>query len=197
MSQPDGSRPVRGSAQADADPPWSADDAGVAGNERLTALAGAVLLVLTVVALVIAANVRTLMSAHVFAGVLLAGPLTVKIGSTGYLVLLPLLAIHVSAHIRQVPRLIADDWRLHLRVRVPGRGRRLGVVAGSLVAAAIAAVLVHSGATPLIASSKGNAIGPLPVIAGVLVAALTLAARRALRRYLPRPRRADERNSQR
>jgi len=57
---------------------------GVLGNERLTALAGGILLVLIVVEVVTTARLRTFMSAHVFVGMLLAGPLAVKLGSTGY-----------------------------------------------------------------------------------------------------------------
>jgi hypothetical protein len=57
---------------------------GVLGNERLTALAGGILLVLIVVELVTTARLRTFMSAHVFVGMVLAGPLIVKLGSTGY-----------------------------------------------------------------------------------------------------------------
>src|SRR5260221_12965142 len=57
---------------------------GVIGNERLTALAGAVLLVLIVVELVTVANLRAGLAVHFLIGVLLAGPLTVKLGSTGY-----------------------------------------------------------------------------------------------------------------
>lgn len=60
------------------------DKSGVVGNERMTALAGAVLLVLILVELVTSASLRTLLSAHVFVGVLLVGPLAVKLGSTGY-----------------------------------------------------------------------------------------------------------------
>src|SRR5438128_8102981 len=56
----------------------------VVGNERMTALAGAVLLVLILVELVTTANLRALVSVHVLVGVLLAGPLAVKIGSTFY-----------------------------------------------------------------------------------------------------------------
>ena len=56
---------------------------GIVGNERLTALAGAVLLVLILVEFVSAANLHAL-PIHVFVGVLLAGPLVVKLGSTGY-----------------------------------------------------------------------------------------------------------------
>ncbi|HEX7735217.1 MAG TPA: hypothetical protein VF458_10140 [Ktedonobacteraceae bacterium] len=57
---------------------------GVIGNERLTAVAGAMLLVLFVVELVTVPNLRAGLAIHVFIGVLLAGPLAVKLGSTGY-----------------------------------------------------------------------------------------------------------------
>jgi hypothetical protein len=57
---------------------------GVVGNERLTALAGAVLLVLILVEIVSAAYLHALLPIHIFVGVLLAGPLVVKLGSTGY-----------------------------------------------------------------------------------------------------------------
>ena len=57
---------------------------GVVGNERLTALAGAVLLMLLLVELISSASLHTLMPVHVFVGVLLAGPLIVKLGSTGW-----------------------------------------------------------------------------------------------------------------
>ena len=58
------------------------EQSAVVGNERMTALASAVLLVLILVELVSAAILRTLLSIHVFAGVLLVGPLVVKLGST-------------------------------------------------------------------------------------------------------------------
>jgi hypothetical protein len=64
--------------------PAMAEEAGVAGNERLTALAGAVLLVLIVAEVATIPNLDDLMSVHVFVGVLLAGPLAVKIASTGW-----------------------------------------------------------------------------------------------------------------
>jgi hypothetical protein len=57
---------------------------GVLGNERLTALAGAVLLVLIVVELATLPSIRALMSLHVFVGVALAGPPAVKTASTGW-----------------------------------------------------------------------------------------------------------------
>ncbi len=71
------------SGQTRAEERNSDDQSAVVGNERMTALAGAVLLVLILVELVSAAYLRTLLSAHVFAGVILVGPLVVKLGSTG------------------------------------------------------------------------------------------------------------------
>ncbi len=60
------------------------DNRGVAANERLTAMAGAALLVVFVVELATMSNLGTLLSVHVFVGVLMAGPLAVKLGSTGW-----------------------------------------------------------------------------------------------------------------
>src|SRR5436309_8169778 len=79
----DGS-PVRPSGQTHTSEHNDDEQSAVVGNERITALAGAVLLVLIVVELVTAASLRTLLPPHVFVGVLLAGPLAVKLGSTGY-----------------------------------------------------------------------------------------------------------------
>ena len=58
--------------------------AGVIGNERLTALVSLVLLMLIVVELVTSAFLRIWLPAHTIVGVLLAGPLLVKMGSTGW-----------------------------------------------------------------------------------------------------------------
>ncbi|BCL78820.1 hypothetical protein ccbrp13_12850 [Ktedonobacteria bacterium brp13] len=60
------------------------EQSAVVGNERLTALAGAVLLVLIVVEIVSSASLHALLPIHIFVGVLLVGPLAVKLGSTGY-----------------------------------------------------------------------------------------------------------------
>ncbi len=60
------------------------DRSGVVGNERLTALAGAVLLVLILVELVSSASLHALLPIHIFTGILLAGPLVVKLSSTFY-----------------------------------------------------------------------------------------------------------------
>jgi hypothetical protein len=58
--------------------------AAVAGNERMIALVGTVLLLLIGAEIVIAAKMQALMPIHIFVGVLLTVPLFVKIGSTGY-----------------------------------------------------------------------------------------------------------------
>lgn len=58
--------------------------AGAIGNERLTALVSLVLLVLIIVELVTSALLRIWLPAHTVVGVLLVGPLLVKMGSTGW-----------------------------------------------------------------------------------------------------------------
>src|SRR5215467_11778740 len=55
---------------------------GVIGNEQLTALVSLVLLVLIIVELVTSAFLRIWLQTHTVVGVLLAGPLLVKMGST-------------------------------------------------------------------------------------------------------------------
>jgi hypothetical protein len=60
------------------------DDIGVLGNERLTALTGAVLLVLFTAEIITVVLLRGLMPAHFFVGVLLVGPVAVKTASTGW-----------------------------------------------------------------------------------------------------------------
>jgi hypothetical protein len=57
---------------------------GALGNERLTALTGAVLLVLLAVEGATIPSIRSLLSVHIFVGMLLLGPVTLKLASTGY-----------------------------------------------------------------------------------------------------------------
>jgi hypothetical protein len=221
---------------------WS----GVIGNERLTALAGAVLLVLMVVELVTVANLRAGLSVHVLIGVLLVGPLAVKLGSTGYrflryytgspayvrkgpprlplrllaplllvttlvvigsgiglvvtgplhpgplllvhgmstLLWLPLIAIHVFAYLRQIPRLVANDWSKSSDMSLQkARSLRLGANLSALLASALAAILVLPVAAPWITwiTTTGNVPGPFLIIAGLLVTAFALLAARLLR----------------
>ncbi len=225
--------PVRPSGQAHTSERNGDEQSEVVGNERMTALAGAVLLVLILVELVSAAILRTLLSIHVFVGVLLAGPLIVKLSSTFWrflryyigspafvrrgpphlalrvmaplliattlvvigsgiglvvtgphfagsllplhgfsvLVWLPLIALHGFAHIRRVPRLVKDDWSNPSGKNLAtGRGRRLGMNLGALVAGAVAAILLFPGAAQWVVWSQTNETIPAPMIVGLLVA---------------------------
>ena len=69
MTPPDG--PVPDPAATLQPPPH--DDPGVVGNERLTPLAGALLLALIAAEIATIGNIRALMSVHVVVGVVLAG----------------------------------------------------------------------------------------------------------------------------
>lgn len=60
------------------------DDAGVAGNARLTAANAALLLVLLAIEGVTVLSVRTLLTPHVFIGMLLIPPVLLKVASTGW-----------------------------------------------------------------------------------------------------------------
>lgn len=57
---------------------------GTAGNEQLTAVAGVLLLVLFAVLGVTIIRIGQLLWLHLFLGVLLVGPVVLKLGSTGY-----------------------------------------------------------------------------------------------------------------
>jgi hypothetical protein len=57
---------------------------GTTGNERLTTTTGAALLVLLAVIGLTLLQLRQLLSVHMFVGMLLIGPVALKLGSTGY-----------------------------------------------------------------------------------------------------------------
>jgi hypothetical protein len=57
---------------------------GTTGNERLTTATGAALLVLLAVIGLTLLQLRQLLSVHLFVGMLLIGPVALKLGSTGY-----------------------------------------------------------------------------------------------------------------
>src|SRR5450759_4484295 len=76
----DPNRPAPGSALA---------DAGVEGNARLTSTTGMVLLALLAIEGLTILSVRSLITLHVFLGILLIGPVLLKTGSTA----LPLRAL--------------------------------------------------------------------------------------------------------
>ncbi len=62
----------------------SALGGGTTGNERLTAATGAVLIVLLAIIGVTIISLSRLLWVHLFVGMLLLGPLALKLGSTGY-----------------------------------------------------------------------------------------------------------------
>jgi hypothetical protein len=57
---------------------------GAAGNERLTAMTGAVLLVLFAAEGLTILSIHRLLTVHFFVGMLLLGPVALKVASTGY-----------------------------------------------------------------------------------------------------------------
>ncbi len=57
---------------------------GTAGNEQLTAMVGALLLVLLAVIGLTILRIHQLISVHLFVGLLLIGPVALKMASTGY-----------------------------------------------------------------------------------------------------------------
>ena len=60
------------------------DGRGPAGNSRLTATTGVILLVLVAIEGLTLVSLRPLLPAHVFVGMLLIPPIALKLGSTGY-----------------------------------------------------------------------------------------------------------------
>jgi hypothetical protein len=62
----------------------AAESGGAEGNERLTAMTGAVLLILLLVECYTILSIGQLLTLHVFLGMLLLGPVTLKAGSVLY-----------------------------------------------------------------------------------------------------------------
>jgi hypothetical protein len=60
------------------------DGRGPAGNSRLTAMTGVILLVLVAIEGLTLVSLRPLLPAHVFVGMLLIPPIALKLASTGY-----------------------------------------------------------------------------------------------------------------
>lgn len=73
---------ARGRYRAGRDP--IREDAGVEGNARLTAMTGALLIVLLAAEGVTILRIHSLLRVHVFLGALLVPPIAVKLGSTFY-----------------------------------------------------------------------------------------------------------------
>lgn len=82
MTPPDGPDAI--DVEAGSRPSNRSADPGVVGNERLTAVAGAVLMVPIALEIATTPALRTFLAAHIYIGVLIVGPLAVKLGSTGW-----------------------------------------------------------------------------------------------------------------
>jgi len=81
--QPDAARPAPPSA-AESGSESARESAGVEGNERLTALTGTVLLILLLVECYTILSIGRLLTLHIFLGMLLLGPVTLKAASVLY-----------------------------------------------------------------------------------------------------------------
>ncbi|MEA2208777.1 MAG: hypothetical protein QOF54_1254 [Solirubrobacteraceae bacterium] len=104
---------------------------GTSGNERLTSIAGAVLLVLLAVLGVTIIRIGQLLWIHMFVGMLLIGPLALKMASTGYRFLR--YYTHDAPYVRKGPPPIA------LRLLAPL------VVASTIVVFASGVALLFAG----------------------------------------------------
>jgi hypothetical protein len=134
-------------------------DPGVDGNERLTSIAGLLLLALMAVEILTVPTLHALMTVHILVGVVLAGPLVVKLGSTGYR--FTRYYTGASAYVRRGPP------RLPLRVLAPV------LVAATLVLLASGIGLVLAGpaqAGQLVALHNLSFLVWLPLIAVHVVA---------------------------
>jgi hypothetical protein len=211
------SEPLRGGSVPDR--PRS----GVDGNERLTAGAAVVLVVLLAALGVTILSIGPLIWWHVLLGMLLIPPVLLKLGSTGWRFLryyrgaveyvrrgpplLPLrlmaplviastvavfatgvallvvgpaggllvglhkasfvvwffvTAVHVLAHLRQIPRLVAADWQrspVPAQPRVPGAGWRRLLLAATIVAGTVLAIATVRYAQPWVHFFAGHGGG--------------------------------------
>jgi hypothetical protein len=80
----EGLRPATGVHRASRPGPGPGGSGGAEGNERLTAMTGAVLLVLLAAEGFTILSLRQLLTPHFFIGMLLLGPVALKAGSTIY-----------------------------------------------------------------------------------------------------------------
>lgn len=88
-----------------------------------------------------------------------AGGILVGLHKVSFVVWLAVTGIHVLAHVREIPRLVAADWRHRLlppESRVPGTRWRFLLVAGSLVAGAVLAAATVKYAQPWVHHFAGG-----------------------------------------
>jgi hypothetical protein len=119
---------------------------GPDGNERLTAASGALLFVLLAALGVTILSIRSLLSAHVFIGMLLIPPVLLKLGSTAWRFLRyyrgspeyvakgpPLLPLRLLAPVVVVSTVVVFATGVGLLVQGPQRGILLGLHKASFV----------------------------------------------------------------
>jgi hypothetical protein len=129
---------------------------GAAGNERLTAMTGAVLLVLLAAEGFTLLGVHRMLTLHFFLGMLLIGPVLLKIGSTGYRLWLfahkaffvlwfAAMTAHVVWYAPQLPRLLAGISPQAERVErvLAGAGKRWLLLVAALVAGLVLALATY------------------------------------------------------
>jgi hypothetical protein len=88
-----------------------------------------------------------------------SGGILVGLHKASFVVWLVVTAVHVLAHLRSIPRLVAADWRrrpLPSERSVPGTGWRRLLLAGSIVAGAILAIATVRYAQPWVHWSGGD-----------------------------------------
>jgi hypothetical protein len=220
----------------------------VIGNKRLTALVSAILLVLLLAQVLSVPNLRPLLALHILVGMVLLGPLVLKLCSTGYkfmcyythspafvregpprlwlrllapllvsstlivfgsgigllfttpsqlnplrpihiisfVVWLPLLVVHLFAHLPEVPTLIGDDWRKPTTpapgMVISGNKLRLVVSLSALLLGVRAAILSFPLTGEWLKWFETNETGPGPFIASLVFSLLALLATRPLRK---------------
>jgi hypothetical protein len=161
-----------------------------AGNERLTATAGAILLVLLAVEGVTILSIRQLLSFHIVVGVLLIPPVLLKLASTGYRFVRyyagdrdyvskgpPHLVMRLLAPLLVAATLTVLGSGVLLLALGPHRHRDflLGVHKASFVVWGVVFalhVLVYAPRLPRLVFARGR---PLGLVAGSLAAGVALA----------------------
>jgi hypothetical protein len=164
-----------------------------AGNERLTATAGAILLVLLAVEGVTILSIRQLLSFHILVGLLLIPPVLLKLGSTGYRFVRyytgdrdymakgpPHLVMRLLAPLLVVATLTVLGSGVLLLLLGPDRHRDLllGVHKASFVvwlAVFGLHVLVYLPRLPRLVFARGRPLARVGLVAGSLIAGTALA----------------------
>jgi len=170
---------------------------GPDGNERLTAASGAVLFVLLAALGVTILQVHSLLTAHVFIGMLLIPPVLLKLGSTGWRFVRyyrgdgeyvakgpPLLPLRLLAPVVVLATVVVFATGVALLVQGPQRGIVLGLHKASFVVWLVATgihVLAYLARVPRLAGAdwKPRAGEGAPtrrfLLAGAVVAGAVLA----------------------